>query len=86
MVEFTTRVQAGSDVHMGIHARPLLTIADLDSMAEYGNRYELIEGELFVSSSVNGAKTDTGDMFFSLPNYKWNAESGDVAVLLVAAL
>lgn len=41
---------------MGIHARPLLTIADLDSMAEYGNRYELIEGELFVSGSVNGAK------------------------------
>lgn len=28
---------------------PLLTIADLDSMPEDGNRYELIEGELFVS-------------------------------------
>lgn len=30
---------------------PLLTIADLDSMPEDGNRYELIEGELFVSRS-----------------------------------
>jgi len=28
---------------------PLLTIADLDSIPEDGNRYELIEGELFVS-------------------------------------
>ena len=28
---------------------PLLTIADIDSMPEDGNRYELIEGELFVS-------------------------------------
>jgi len=28
---------------------PLLTIADLDAMPEDGNRYELIEGELFVS-------------------------------------
>jgi Uma2 family endonuclease len=30
---------------------PLLTIADLDSLPEDGNRYELIEGELFVSRS-----------------------------------
>src|SRR5258706_9534183 len=28
---------------------PILTIADLDAMPEDGNRYELIEGELFVS-------------------------------------
>ncbi|HJZ69878.1 MAG TPA: Uma2 family endonuclease [Blastocatellia bacterium] len=28
---------------------PLLTIADLDAMPEDGNRYELIEGELFAS-------------------------------------
>jgi len=28
---------------------PLLTIADLDAMPEDGNRYELFEGELFVS-------------------------------------
>jgi Uma2 family endonuclease len=28
---------------------PILTIADLDAMPEDGNRYEVIEGELFVS-------------------------------------
>jgi Uma2 family endonuclease len=32
---------------------PILTIADLDAMPEDGNRYELIEGELFVSCAPN---------------------------------
>jgi Uma2 family endonuclease len=30
---------------------PLLTVADLDSMPDDGNRYEIIDGELFVSRS-----------------------------------
>ena len=34
---------------MAANLEPLLTIADIDSMPEDGNRYELIEGELFVS-------------------------------------
>jgi Uma2 family endonuclease len=34
---------------MAAKLEPLLTIADVDSMPEDGNRYELIEGELFVS-------------------------------------
>jgi Uma2 family endonuclease len=34
---------------MAAKFEPILTIADLDSMPEDGNRYELIEGELFVS-------------------------------------
>jgi Uma2 family endonuclease len=34
---------------MAAKLEPILTIADLDSMPEDGNRYELIEGELFVS-------------------------------------
>jgi hypothetical protein len=34
---------------MAAKLEPLLTIADIDSMPEDGNRYELIEGELFVS-------------------------------------
>ena len=34
---------------MAARIEPLLTIADLDSLPEDGNRYELIEGELFVS-------------------------------------
>jgi Uma2 family endonuclease len=34
---------------MAARIEPLLTIADLESMPEDGNLYELIEGELFVS-------------------------------------
>ena len=34
---------------MAAKLEPILTIADLDSMPEDGNHYELIEGELFVS-------------------------------------
>ena len=36
---------------MATHIEPLLSIADLDIMPDDGNRYELIEGELFVSRS-----------------------------------
>jgi Uma2 family endonuclease len=34
---------------MSAKIEPLLTIADLDAMPDDGNRYELFEGELFVS-------------------------------------
>ena len=34
---------------MAANFEPILTIADLDAIPEDGNRYELIEGELFVS-------------------------------------
>lgn len=34
---------------MATEIKPLLTITDLDSMPDDGNRYELIEGELLVS-------------------------------------
>jgi Uma2 family endonuclease len=34
---------------MTTNLQPLLTIADLEAMPDDGNRYELIEGELFVS-------------------------------------
>jgi Uma2 family endonuclease len=34
---------------MAANLEPILTIADLEAMPEDGNRYELIEGELFVS-------------------------------------
>ena len=34
---------------MAAKLEPILTIADLDAIPEDGNRYELIEGELFVS-------------------------------------
>ena len=35
--------------HMSVRIEPLLTIADLESMPDDDNRYELIEGELIVS-------------------------------------
>lgn len=34
---------------MSAKAEPLLTIADLDALPDDGNRYELFEGEIFVS-------------------------------------
>src|SRR6185503_10248104 len=47
---FCDRLTPGSlKQSMAARIEPLLTIADLDSMPEDGNRYELIEGELFVS-------------------------------------
>jgi len=36
---------------MSTQIEPLLTVADLDAMPDDGNRYEIIEGELFVSCS-----------------------------------
>ena len=36
---------------MAARVEPLLTIADLDSLPDDGNRYEIIEGELFVSGA-----------------------------------
>ncbi len=34
---------------MATRTEPLMTVADLEAMPENGNRYEVIEGELFVS-------------------------------------
>jgi Uma2 family endonuclease len=34
---------------MTTHVEPIITVADLDLMPEDGNRYEVIEGEIFVS-------------------------------------
>jgi Uma2 family endonuclease len=34
---------------MTTHVEPIVTVADLDLMPEDGNRYEVIEGEIFVS-------------------------------------
>ena len=34
---------------MSVRIEPLMTVEDLDAMPEDGNRYEVIEGELFVS-------------------------------------
>jgi len=39
------------EVSMAANEELLLTVSDLDSMPEDGNRYEVIEGELFVSKA-----------------------------------
>lgn len=55
---------------MATHIEPLLTIADLDSMPDDGNRYELIEGELFVSCSPSLThQTVSGNLFRSVDSY-----------------
>jgi Uma2 family endonuclease len=36
-------------IHMRANIEPILTIADVEAMPEDGNRYEVIEGELFMS-------------------------------------
>lgn len=55
---------------MATHIEPLLTIADLDSMPDDGNRYEIIEGELIVSRSPNLIhQTVSGNIFRSVDGY-----------------
>jgi hypothetical protein len=41
---------------MSTQIEPLLTIADVDAMPDDGQRYEIIEGELFVSCANTGSK------------------------------
>lgn len=38
---------------MATHIEPILTVDDLDVMPDDGNRYEVIEGELFMSCAPN---------------------------------
>jgi Uma2 family endonuclease len=49
---------------------PLMTLADLDAMPDDGNRYEIIEGELFESCtpSLNHQRI-IGNIYVSLSNY-----------------
>ena len=55
---------------MATHIEPLLTIADLDSMPDDLNRYELIEGELFVSDIPSLThQSVSGNIFRSLSTY-----------------
>jgi len=55
---------------MATHIEPLVTVADLDTMPEDGNRYEVIEGEIFVSRSPNLAhQSVSGNIFRSVDTY-----------------
>ena len=49
---------------MATHIEPLLTVADLDIMPDDGNRYEIIEGELFVSRSPSLTHQSVSGNFF----------------------
>ena len=55
---------------MSAKLEPVLTIADLDSMPEDGNRYELIEGELFVSRAPSLTHQDVvANLIFEFKQY-----------------
>jgi len=55
---------------MATHIEPLLTVADLDIMPDDGNRYEIIEGELFVSRSPSLThQSVSGNLFRSVDTY-----------------
>lgn len=58
---------------------PLLTIGDLDAMPDDGNRYEIIEGELFVSRSpFLTHQRVSGNLFVRISNYLEQNPVGEV--------
>ena len=64
---------------MAAKLEPILTIADLDAMPEDGNRYELIEGELFVSRAPSLTHQDVvGNIFFLLRGFLHDNPIGKV--------
>ena len=64
---------------MAANLEPLLTIADLDSMPEDGNRYELIEGELFVSRAPSLIHQRTvGNVIFVFKKYLQENPVGEI--------
>jgi Uma2 family endonuclease len=55
---------------MAAKIEPILTIADVDAMPEDGNRYEVIEGELFVSRAPSLTHQDVVvNLIFSFTEY-----------------
>ncbi|MEK6410050.1 MAG: Uma2 family endonuclease [Acidobacteriota bacterium] len=55
---------------MAAKLEPLLTIADIESMPEDGNRYEVIEGELFVSRAPSLTHQGVvGNLLFAFTEY-----------------
>src|SRR6266700_3259549 len=55
---------------MAARIEPLITVDDLDSMPEDGNRYEVIEGELFVSRAPGlPHQIVSGNIFGQFWNY-----------------
>lgn len=68
---------------MSARIDPLMTVADLDCMPEDGNRYEVIEGELFVSRSPGlPHQVVSGNIFGLLWNYLQANPIGQVLATL----
>ena len=63
---------------MAARIEPLLRIADLDSLPEDGNRYELIEGELFVSRAPSLTHQIVFRFLLTLGNYLEKSPIGKV--------
>jgi Uma2 family endonuclease len=64
---------------MSTRIEPLLTIADLDAMPDDGNRYEIIEGELFVSRApFLTHQRVSGNLFVRISNYLLEDPIGEV--------
>ncbi len=55
---------------MATRIEPLMTVEDLEAMPEDGNRYEVIEGELFVSRAPGlPHQLISGNIFYSFKRY-----------------
>jgi Uma2 family endonuclease len=64
---------------MAAKLEPILTIADLDAMPDDGNRYEIIEGELFVAGAPSLSHQGIlGNLLFFLIRYPRNTPIGKV--------
>ena len=64
---------------MATHIEPLLTVDDLDLMPDDGNRYEVIEGELFVSRSPSLThQSVSGNLFLSIKTYLVEKPIGEI--------
>lgn len=66
---------------MSAKVQPLLTVADLELMPDDGNRYELFEGELFVSRSPGiPHQVVLGNIYFVLRTYLVQNPLGEVVI------
>jgi Uma2 family endonuclease len=66
---------------MSVYTEPPLTIADLDATPDDGNRYELIEGELYVSASPSFFHQDIlGNLFTAFKDYLRSNPVGTVTL------
>jgi Uma2 family endonuclease len=62
---------------MAAKVEPLMTVDDLDAMPEDGNRYEVIEGELFVSRAPGlPHQILSGNIFYQFKKYLDNHPLG----------